>query len=86
MWSCWADSEELGDDDDCQSMTLNDEIVGFEGACKYELFGKEMKESDVPDCFDVDQCLAECHPLLVVGLVPEPPTHLILLFHRCDYI
>jgi len=62
MWSCWADWEEL-DDDDCQSMTLNDEIVGFEGACKYELWGKSMKQSDVPDCFDVDKCLAECHPI-----------------------
>jgi len=62
MWSCWADWEEL-DDDDCQSMTLNDEIVGFEGACKYELWGKSMQESDVPDCFDVDKCLAECHPI-----------------------
>ena len=50
MWSCWADWEEL-DDDDCQSMTLNDEIAGFEGACKYE------------DCFDVDKCVAECHPI-----------------------
>jgi len=40
MWSCWADWEEL-DDDDCQSMTLNDEIVGYEGACKYELWGKK---------------------------------------------
>merc|ERR1712137_663398 len=62
MWSCWADWEEL-DDDDCQSMTLNDEIVGFEGACKYELWSKSMKEDDVPDCFDVDKCLAECHPI-----------------------
>jgi hypothetical protein len=62
MWSCWADWEEL-DDDDCQSMTLNDEIVGFEGACKYELYGKKMKASDVADCFDVDRCLAECHPI-----------------------
>jgi len=62
MWSCWADWEEL-DDDDCQSMTLNDEIVGYEGACKYELWGKKMKEAQVPDCFDVDKCLAECHPI-----------------------
>jgi len=62
MWSCWADWEEM-DDDDCQSMTLNDEIVGFEGACKYELWGKSMSQDEVPDCFDVDRCLAECHPI-----------------------
>jgi len=50
MWSCWADWEEM-DDDDCQSMTLNDEIVGFEGACKYELYGKAMAyETLSPRC------------------------------------
>ena len=37
MWSCWADWEEL-DDDERQSMHLNDEIVGFEGSCKYQLW------------------------------------------------
>jgi len=62
MWSCWADWEEL-DDDDCQSMVLNDKVVGFEGACKYELWGKSMKESDVPDCSDVGKCLKECDPI-----------------------
>ena len=56
-------------------MTLNDEIVGFEGACFYngawshdgdgEVTGgpKNVTEEEVPDCFDVDKCLAECHPI-----------------------
>ena len=34
------DDGDGGDDDAWQSMTLNDEIVGFERACKYELWGK----------------------------------------------
>merc|ERR1719337_274450 len=44
-------------------MTLNDEIVGFEGACKYQDYGRVMSIAEVPDCFDVNECLAECHPI-----------------------
>lgn len=62
MWSCWSDWEEK-DDDECMGMTLNDEIVGFEGACKYADYGKKMAEADVEDCWEVDKCLAECHPV-----------------------
>jgi len=62
MWSCWADWEEKSDAE-CQQMTLNDEIVGFEGACKYQDYGTVMTPAEVPDCFDVNECLAECHPI-----------------------
>jgi hypothetical protein len=62
MWSCWADWEESSDAE-CQQMTLNDEIVGFEGACKYQDYGRVMSVAEVPDCFDVNECLAECHPI-----------------------
>jgi hypothetical protein len=62
MWSCWADWEESSDAE-CQQMTLNDEIVGFEGACKYQDYGNVMSVAEVPDCFDVNECLAECHPI-----------------------
>ena len=44
-------------------MTLNDEIVGFEGACKYHDYGRVMSVAEVPDCFDVYGRLAECHPI-----------------------
>ena len=33
-----AECQEFGDDD-CQSMILNNELVGYEGACKHELWG-----------------------------------------------
>jgi hypothetical protein len=62
MWSCWADWEEMSDSE-CQQMTLNDEIVGFEGACKYHDYGNVMSVAEVPDCFDINECLAECHPI-----------------------
>jgi len=62
MWSCWADWE-WKTDADCQMMTLNDELVGFEGACEYRDFGRRMAPEDVPDCFDIEECLAECHPV-----------------------
>jgi len=62
MWSCWADWDEMSDSM-CQQMTLNDEIVGYEGACKYADYGKSMSLAEVPDCFDVDECLAECNPI-----------------------
>ena len=29
LWTCWAERQELGDDD-CQSMILNNEFVGYE--------------------------------------------------------
>ena len=47
-----------------KSMTLNETIVCYEGACKYELWRKKMKASEVPDCFDVGKCLAACHPII----------------------
>jgi hypothetical protein len=62
MWSCWADWEESSDAE-CQQMTLNDEIVGFEGACEYQDYGRVVSVAEVPDCFDVNECLAECHPI-----------------------
>jgi len=62
MWSCWADWEEK-EDSECQQITLNDEIVGYEGACKYHDYGTMMAVAEVPDCFDVEECLAECHPI-----------------------
>ena len=39
-----------------------DEIVGFKGARKDELWQKQMKESEVPDCFDEGKCLVACLP------------------------
>ena len=41
-------------------MTLNDEIVGFEGACKYHDYRRAMSIAEVPDCFDVTEGLE--HP------------------------
>jgi len=62
MWSCWADWEQYSDEE-CQVITLNDDIVGYEGACKYADYGITMSVAEVPDCFDVDECLAECNPI-----------------------
>jgi len=74
MWSCWSEWQ-IQSGQDCQMMTLNDEIVGFEGACFYNgawdhdgdgevtKGPAKMTEEEVPDCFDVDKCLAECHPI-----------------------
>jgi len=42
MWSCWVDWEETSNAK-CQQMTLNDEIVGFDGACKYHDYGHVMR-------------------------------------------
>ena len=39
-------------------MTLNDEFVGSEGACKYHDYGNVMSVAEVPDCFDVNECLS----------------------------
>ena len=33
----------------------------FEGACKYHDCGQVMTVAEVPDGFDVNECLAECH-------------------------
>ena len=34
-----------------------------ESACKYHDYGRVMSIAEVPDCFDVTECLAECHPI-----------------------
>jgi len=44
-------------------MILNDEIVGFEGACKHHDYGRAMTVAEVPDGFDVNEFSAECHPI-----------------------
>merc|ERR1719426_582595 len=36
-------------------MTLNDEIVGFEGACKYRDYGNVMSVAEVPACYVDDK-------------------------------
>jgi len=42
MWLCWADWEESSHAES-QQMTLNNEIVGFEGACTYKCLGETYK-------------------------------------------
>ena len=34
-------------------------IVGYKGACKYDLCRKAMNDYQVPDCFDEGKCLAQ---------------------------
>ena len=43
---------------------MSHELIGFEDACKYHEYGTVMSIADVPDCFDANECLAECHPVV----------------------
>ena len=55
-----------GDDATAQSagywLADEDEIAGSEGACNYERRQQQMKESEVPGCFDEGKCLVACLP------------------------
>ena len=65
-----AECQEFGDDD-CQSMILNNELVGYEGACKHEVWGKKWRG------FDVDM-LGEVAPNhQQVGCLVRPRRHWI---------
>ena len=48
-------------DAECQQTILKGELVGLEDACKYRDYCQVMTFAEVPDCFDVNECLAESH-------------------------
>lgn len=63
MWHCWHQGDELSDVDCMLKRDRDGEIIGFQGACKYDDYGKIMTFDQVQNCSDIEECIAECHPI-----------------------
>lgn len=70
VWGCWT-TWERHDNNYCLGLTLDGENVGYEGACEFKKTWKwegfkwkkvPIELDDVADCFEIGECLAECHP------------------------
>jgi len=70
LWGCWT-TYERHDDNYCRSLTLDGENMGYTGACEFKKtwrwMGRRWQKvpldlEDVADCFEIGECLAECHP------------------------